>query len=658
MQLDAGARSALCDPREREACGFSLLEAIAANVGDLILRFDRDGVLTYVSPSCASLGYVAQDVVGRHGFEMLHPEDHEKASRGHYAALADVPSEVTDRRLRVLRKDGAPVWFEGDPRPHRDHHGVITGSITILRDITERKALEDRLVEQERHYRLLADTVTDAILRIDINGITTYASPSIFDLTGYRPEEVIGRNPTALLIEGGIDRFPGLVADLQGTTVPLRSRYMVIRKDGGKVWAEGSPRLIRDERGAPLEVVTVVRDITAQVRSEEELRSARAEAETASAAKAQFLSNMSHEIRTPLTAVLGFSDLLRQTEGLPAAASEHIHRIISAGNGLMAIVNDVLDISKLEAGRFTIHPTPSAPRALCTETLEIFRSQAEQKSLRLTFTSEGLPAGVSVDAHRVRQILINLLGNAIKFTEAGAVSLATKWSDGWLELDVTDTGSGMDLAMQAALFGRFSQVGGPSERAKGGTGLGLAISRGLAEAMGGEIAVRSSPGFGSAFTVRLPAPAAEIVDTTAAGELPDLSEVRVLVVDDNEANRALALGLLSLVSADSTSASSGEEALALADEAPFDLALIDRRMPGLDGIATLERLRRSSGPNSVIPALLFTADFDADDEAAGSGFAGVIRKPIEPAVFFSKIAGALAGEECEECEGLDARVVA
>lgn len=376
-------------------------------------------------------------------------------------------------------------------------------------------------------------------------------------------------------------------------------------------------------------------DLTGHVQTEHELAEARDAAQSAAAVKAEFLANMTHELRTPLTSVLGFSDLLSERCALDEEARGYVERIASASRALLATVNDILDFSKLEAGQVEIKPVPIDAAALAREALEMFSAQAAAKGLGLEIAVDPtLPERVVADPDRLRQILINLIGNGVKFTAQGSVAVAVQHDPALnlLDISVRDTGPGMDDAQLARLFLRFSQVDAGSTRQNGGTGLGLAICKGLAEAMGGGIEVRSRPGVGSVFRFRLRAPAAvETVEAAPRSAIEGPAPgVRLLLVDDHRVNRELADAMLAPWALRITEAESGEQAVAAAEAEPFDLILMDVRMPGaLDGPAAAERIRKGAGPNHDTPILAFSADADTDSLLAmRDRFDGVVGKPI------------------------------
>ncbi|MDB5461058.1 MAG: hybrid sensor histidine kinase/response regulator, partial [Caulobacteraceae bacterium] len=369
---------------------------------------------------------------------------------------------------------------------------------------------------------------------------------------------------------------------------------------------------------------------------------AMAAAEHATRAKAEFLANMSHEIRTPLTAIIGFTGLLSERPGLDDIARSHVQRVSMAGGALLAIVNDVLDFSKLEAGHFEINPVALSPTDVVRDALLLFTPQADAKGLNLQFETEGdLPSHVAVDPAGLRQILLNLVGNAIKFTSDGEVRLTVR-HDGnrqQLHVTVTDTGPGLTVEQQERLFQRFSQVDASSTRKHGGTGLGLAICKGLAEAMGGGIGVTAEAGRGSSFHFHVDAPACDGPAPARDGPPPAIDGLRVLVVDDNPVNRQLARAILEQMGAEITDAAGGVEGLRKASELPFDVILLDLRMPDLDGPAVMHRLRSETGPNQSVPILAFTAAAEIDPALQGAGgFDDLVRKPIQAADLIGAIA--------------------
>jgi signal transduction histidine kinase/CheY-like chemotaxis protein len=388
------------------------------------------------------------------------------------------------------------------------------------------------------------------------------------------------------------------------------------------------------------------------------LRAARDEAERANRAKSTFLATMSHEIRTPMNGVLGMAQILRRSR-LDKAQSAQIDTLIQSGEFLMSILNDILDVSKIDAGRMEITPTRADLRELLTQLIQFWTPRADEKSLYLELEIDAsTPRFVLMDALRVRQILFNLIGNALKFTEAGGVRVevfARSDATGQrvVHFGVTDTGVGIDEAALPALFARFSQVDESAERRFGGTGLGLAIVRQLADLMDGRISVDSRIGVGSTFNLILPLELAETApraieaapEPESADAADDAAGLSILAVDDNPVNLAVLEHLLTAVGQQVTAAPGGQEALDLLAARPFDLVLMDIHMPRIGGGEVLAQVRAADGPNRATPMIALTADAlsGGRERYLELGFSGYATKPVQAAQLLAEIAVAMAG---------------
>ncbi|WP_374658038.1 ATP-binding protein [Phenylobacterium sp.] len=370
-------------------------------------------------------------------------------------------------------------------------------------------------------------------------------------------------------------------------------------------------------------------------------------AEDANQAKGDFLASMSHEIRTPLTGIMGFAHLLKTVGGLPPRAGDYVGHIETAGQALLVVVNDILDFSKIDAGRVELEPQPFEPRMLLSETLALVAAQAEGKGLALTLDIDpAVPNILRADPARLRQIVLNLLNNAVKFTGEGLVALSARYEPDVrrLRVGVKDTGPGVPADRLDRLFRRFSQADGSVSRRYGGTGLGLAICKSLSELMGGEIGVVTREGEGAEFWFTVEAPPA------AASAHRDLSEVfdpgeatgaRLLVVDDTAINRELIGAMLAPFGHRVVEADGGAQGVAIAETEDFDLILMDLQMPNMDGLAATRAIRQGAGPNRRTPILAISANVLPAQVASclAAGMNDHIAKPIRPAELLAKVEG-------------------
>jgi PAS domain S-box-containing protein len=530
----------------------------------------------------------------------------------------------------------------------RGENGEVVAVTGALVDITDLQLADDALRSSEARYRLLADHASDVILRVDMNDVIQYASPACRRL-GYEPEELIGVSRTDLTHPDDMPRLVQVRADLMkgAAAIPTADReYRMRAKDGRWIWVEGNPSVVFDARGAPIEVVSQLRDITERKAIEAELRAARDAAESAATAKSEFLANMSHEIRTPLTSILGFSSLLEETDKLTDTARLYVQRIITAGRSLLSVVNDILDFSKLEAGQVELDPHPFDPAGFIEDTVELLAGQAANKSLTLaTVIGEGVPALVEADSSRLRQVLLNIVGNAVKFTSQGGVTVRVEHgegADGLLRVEVADTGPGVPPELRDRLFRRFSQVDGSISRSHGGTGLGLAICKSLVELMGGQIGVDSEEAKGSTFWFTLAAPvvgdAAEPAAPAAA--FAEIGPSHILLVDDVAVNRELVRAMLSPFGHTFEETDNGLDAVKAALHAPFDLILMDLQMPGMDGVSAARAIRATAEINRATPIVALSANVLPEHLAAclAAGMNDHLGKPIQPAQLLLKVA--------------------
>ncbi len=592
---------------------------------------------------------------------MTHPDDlAESAARLETSLRTGVG--WPDAMTRIVNADGEIRYINGRAVCEKDRAGQVTAVFGTSVDVTEQTLAQQKVAASERRYRLLTEHATDIISQTASDGRMIYVSPSVERVTGYSVAEVLPRHMREFVHPQDQKAFLAFYGDLvSGRTEgghPIR--YRVKHKDGWWIWLESNPRLVKATiPGEPDDIIDVTRNVTEQQALKTKLHEALAAAEQATEVKSEFLANMSHEIRTPLTAVLGYASLLADRHDLDATAQGQVERIAAAGRGLLAIVNDVLDFSKLEAGQTTITPRPTEAVPLAREVLEMFVFQARSKALTMRFeAATDIPEFVKLDPDRLRQILVNLVGNGMKFTEAGSVSvrLAYETATERLTIEVADTGPGISAQARDKLFQRFSQIDGTSTRSKGGTGLGLAICQGLAQAMGGSISLTSRVGRGSTFRLELPAPVvtAPAASATSSEGFEQLNGLRLLVVDDNAANRDLVRAMLEPVGISVSEAADGRDGVEVAGYLPVDLILMDIRMPGLDGRGAAAAIRNGEGPNRDVPILAFSAeDGEVSTMNSSALFIGKVSKPLEVAELLGALCRAMTDDAFSVLEELN-----
>ncbi|NVN99771.1 MAG: response regulator [Geobacteraceae bacterium] len=510
--------------------------------------------------------------------------------------------------------------------------------------IAEQAQIEETLRKSEYKYRLLAENASDVVWKLDSEYRFTYVSQADERLRGYRADEMLGHHIYELFNEEGIATVKKSAqlrqeAEQRGATAgTLTFDAEHRRKDGSWVWAEVRYSTECDAEGNTIGLYGITRDITDRKLAEDELRRAKAAAEEASKVKSQFLATMSHEIRTPLNALVGFSTLA-QTATDPDKINQYISILEQSSRSLMDLVNNILDMSKIEAGRLEFEAVPINLRQLVTSLKEQYSHLANQKMLKFrVFMTDNLPVWVLGDPVRLRQILTNLLSNAVKFTERGEVS----WTISNLEKEgaqvvrfkVRDTGIGIPESFQPGLFQPFRQLDPTISRKFGGTGLGLAIVHNLTTLQGGSIALESQEGAGSCFTVDMPLQETEPLSESLLATPAKLASYAILVVEDNEFNRRLLGDILTSWGQRVTLAENGIQALDFMEQHCFDLMLLDIRMPDIDGIEVARRVRELEQDSfSVsVPIIAITADADAATREAclGVGIDAVLAKPVIP----------------------------
>lgn len=516
----------------------------------------------------------------------------------------------------------------------------------LKNEMSERQKIALALTESEKRFRTLFEQSPLSVQLLSVDGRTIQVNSAWKKLWGLSDEftenfilKEYNMLADAQLVEKGI--MPMIQAGFQGTggKIPAICYDVRVLGEGRERWVEGLIEPIFDEDGKVREVVLIHQDVSDKVEFERELKAAKDAAEESNRLKSAFLANMSHEIRTPLGAILGFTQLLKDPNVTRAEMDEYLAIIDRSGNALTRIIDDILDLSKVEAGRLKIETLPVDVPHLIQEVFTLFKKQSSDRNIELRYSQAGDdPFIVKTDPARLRQVLINLIGNALKFTSAGSVLaeifVVQKADRKRLQIAVTDTGLGIPKDQQAALFKSFSQVDSSHTRQFGGTGLGLVLSRRLAEAMGGDVFLKASePGHGSTFVVELPLNLAhqtvgEPGPSSHQSKVPQLlSEMKILVVDDMEDNRVLVKRVLSKRGATIAEASDGAEAVEAALNGTFDVVLMDVQMPIMDGYSAIQALRQK-GYKGIIVALTAHAMLEEKNRCLAAGADAHFSKPI------------------------------
>jgi PAS domain S-box-containing protein len=645
------AQRVALEAEKREKAG--LLATIDAHA--IVSTTDRNGIIVSANERfCQVSGYTSAELVGRThrivnsgahaaGF---WPEVWRTVAAGH-----SWQGEICNRT-----RDGAPYWVDSIIAPFLDERGRIEKIVSVSTDVTARKLAELASRQALATLESVLESATQvAIVATDRDGRVTLFNSGAVQLLGYAAGEVVGRanvmlwyreeelstRAAALGMSGEPGRTPhALLTDERSAGVPFDCHYVCA--DGSLAPVTASVVPIRDADRAVLGYIHVAHDIRYRLAQEALLRDAAAAAERANEAKSRFLANMSHEIRTPLNAVIGLAWLLERT-ALDQEQAGHVANIRSAGGALLGIVNDVLDLSRIEAGEMPLEHLVFSLRNLCSELQAVFGDQARAKGLALRLAPDpALPDALVGDPTRVRQILLNLLANAIKFTERGEVELSIRRVDAAGEgcrlcFTVRDTGIGIAPDTLERLFQPFAQADASTTRRFGGSGLGLSIVVNLVDMMGGRISVASTPGEGSCFEVVLPFEmgdprALELPGSRGEPGLQRLDGVRILLVDDSEINLAVAGRLLELEGACVTVGRNGSEAIAIVAARPeLHLVLMDIQMPVMDGLEAARRILRQMGEAAPrLVALTAGNTVSERQRAREAGFAEILSKPIDP----------------------------
>jgi PAS domain S-box-containing protein len=580
-------------------------------------------------------GYRADEIIGRHFSLFLPPEDREAGQPETLLAIARERGRGESEGWR-LRKDGARFWANVIITALRNHDGVLVGYAKFTHDITGQKQAGERIRESEERFRNAFEFAGSGMAIVGLDGRWLRVNSRLCEILGYDERTLLAKTFRDIThpddLEANLEQIRTLFSG-ECRFYHLEKRYL--HRDGHIVWGRLTSSLVRDAAGAPLHFVSQIEDVTERKLLAENLAQARDEALMASRLKSEFLANMSHEIRTPMNGIIGMSGLLMETDLTPD--QREMGAVIQrSSESLLAIINDILDFSKIEAGKLRIDAAAFDLREVVEETLSLLAPKAHAKGVELACDFDPtLNHRLIGDGGRFRQVLLNLAGNAVKFTETGEIvvrihQVAKTEETITFGCEVRDTGIGIAPEMQRLLFQPFTQADGTTTRRFGGTGLGLAISRQLVGLMGGELRFESEPGGGSKFWFELSMPA------QAAGveslQLPP--GLRVLVVDDNATNRRILANQLAAFGVAADVLGQPEQTLAKLTErheagAPYHLAVLDWNMPGQDGLQLAREIRAHAAFADLPLVMLSSSGSPGDvEQISEARFAALLVKPM------------------------------
>ncbi|MFA5516119.1 MAG: PAS domain S-box protein [Desulfuromonadales bacterium] len=632
------AKAEIRDSRERLRQAHELLEGVTEGTKDQIADLDLD------------FRYTLFNRAYRKEFQRLFGTDIQLGD-SMLTALAHLPAERTEPLIRLWRRalqgetftaieelDGAghgEKFFEMRFNPLHDADGHLIGAAQIVRDVTANVQALRKLCKSEEQFRAFFQNASVGAGQMDLNGRFLRVNDRLCQILGYTPDKLAGKSIFEITHPEDLQRTRDALRELvsgEASACRLEKRYF--RRDGKTIWVYVSVGVVRDAEGAPSHLVTVVQDMTERKQMEQELLAAKMAAEDANQAKSQFLANMSHELRTPMTVIMGALEYLEKSWDAPER-EQLLAMIDTSAQRLLGIIEDLLDIGKIESGQLKIEEASFDLRECVRQAMEMCATPAREKGLHLAWSVDPqLPQQVCGDASRLGRVLVNLVGNAVKFTKTGDVTVRAVEMNRKLTFIIHDTGIGIPPDKIDLLFQPFTQVDSSLTRRYGGSGLGLAISKELVEMMGGDLAVESAVGAGSTFTFHLPlrpgkAPAPP-PPAAAAGKcaLP----MHVLLAEDDPAVRELVTMVLRKRQLAVSVAENGRETVAQWRAGGIDLILMDLQMPEMDGLEATRQIRRlegGDGKRTCIFALTAHARAEDREECLAAGMDGFLAKPLD-----------------------------
>jgi two-component system sensor histidine kinase/response regulator len=645
----------LREEEQRDGMPLNLETKLIQSSVDAIVAVDEKGNVLLFNKGAERLwGYDHEEVVHRIYVEELYPPGLAKdVNTRLMEPEPDGPGQLIDYETEILNKQGkcVPVRISGSLLQDEDS---LVKSVGYFHDMTREKQMMDQLMESEEKYRSILEAIEDGYCEVDLKGYLTFFNKSFCRILGYSEDELVGRNLREFSDEedakeayDGFNKVFTTGVHAEGFVWGMK------RKDGSKRYAESSISLIRGSKGKIVGFQGITRDITERKLTEEALKRAKEEAEAANIAKSEFLANMSHEIRTPMNGIIGLTELTLGST-LTREQREYLQMVKMSADSLLALLNSVLDLAKIESRKIELEEIDFDLRTTVEHAVQTVAVKAGEIGLEMICRIRPeVPTALVGDPSRLRQVLINLLGNAVKFTHEGDVSLdvrieAEDDSSVLLHFIVSDTGIGIPPDKLGTVFESFQQVDGSITREYEGSGLGLTISKELVELMGGGIWVESVVGKGSTFhfTARFRLSDKEMTDSLSLKD-QNIEGLRVLIVDDNATNRLVFHEMTSLWGLDPTEVAGGEQAFAELERAhnagrPYHLILLDLQMPELDGFEVAKRIRDNPIGTDLEILMLTSLGMKGDAERCKEvGIGAYLVKPVKQAELLDGIMLAL-----------------
>lgn len=614
-------------------------KSLSENIPGVIYEYEfrRDGTegLRYVSPAMEHIFGIAPSEFYQFQ-QYIHPDDVEPIQQKRKISKETLQPFYTEARLITAQR--GMIWYSVTSSfSYYTPEGaaVFTG---FMLNITERKNADNALKINEEKYRSIIANMNLGLLEVDSQEIIRSSNQSFCNMSGYTLHELIGKKASDLFAKGANEELLEIKNEERKKGISDAYEIAVQTKNGVFKWwlISGAPRY--NDKGELVGSIGIHLDITEQKMLELELLEAREQAESSANAKQVFLANMSHEIRTPMNAILGMGRQLQKT-ALDQTQKFYLDTISNAGEHLMVIINDILDISKIEAGKLALEAISFSMTEVIKSTVDVMQHRASEKGILVSCSvDENIAAALKGDPYRLKQILFNLVGNAVKFSEKGTVNIAAhlcSHNDGLqlVEITVSDSGIGMEKEYMDNLFHSFTQEDKSVSRKYGGTGLGMTITKQLTELMGGTIDVKSQKNIGTTITLTIPFSIGNendlLKDEAVITDTNMLKGKKILLVEDNEINRLVASITLNQYGADITEAVNGVEAVEAVKQMQFDLVLMDMQMPLMDGLEATKIIRKEL--QSTVPVIALTANAikGESDKCYAVGMNDFISKPFE-----------------------------